>query len=105
MFSNIVLRLGYHHLKIQVEDIPKSAFRTHYGHYEFLVLCPLDWPMPQLNEVFKPFLNSFVIFLIDNIQLCSMSKEVYEAHLHTVLGFLKKKQLYAKYQSMNYGCL
>ena len=88
-------------MKVKAEDIPKTAFRTRYGHYEFLVMpfrltnAPTAF-MDLMNRVFKPFLDHFVVVFIDDILIYSRSKEKHEEHLKTVLGTLKEKKLYAK---------
>ena len=101
VFSKIDLRTGYHQLKIKPEDVPKTAFRTRYGHYEFLVLpfgltnAPAYF-MDLMNRVFHPFLDKFVVVFIDDILVYSRTKEDHMEHLRTVLKTLADHRLYAK---------
>ena len=107
MFSKIDLRSGYHQLKVQSEVIQKTAFRTRYEHYEFLVMpfeltnAPAAF-MDLMNRVFADFLDKFVIVFIDDILIYSKSTEEHAQHLELVLRRLQDKQLYAKYKKCEF---
>ncbi|GJZ82034.1 putative reverse transcriptase domain-containing protein [Tanacetum coccineum] len=101
-FSKIDLCSGYHQLKVREEDIPKTDFRTRYGHYEFVVMPfgltnALAIFMDLMNRVCRPMLDKSVIVFIDDILVYSKSKEEHEAHLREVLETLRKERLYAKF--------
>ncbi|GKB70544.1 putative reverse transcriptase domain-containing protein [Tanacetum coccineum] len=102
VYSKIDLRSGYHQLRVRKEDIPKTAFRTRYGHYEFQVMsfgftnAPAVF-MDLMNWVCKPYLDKFVIVFIDDIPIYSKSKQENEEHLKLILELLKKEELYAKF--------
>ncbi|GJT35562.1 putative reverse transcriptase domain-containing protein, partial [Tanacetum coccineum] len=102
VYSKIDLRSGYHQLRVRDEDIPKTAFRTRYRHYEFQVMpfgltnAPSVF-MDLMNRVCKPYLDKFVIVFIDDILIYSRNKEEHANHLRIILELLKKEKLYAKF--------
>ncbi|GJR84172.1 reverse transcriptase domain-containing protein [Tanacetum coccineum] len=106
-FSKIDLRSGYHQLRVREEDIPKTAFRTRYGHFEFTVMpfgmtnAPAIF-MDLMNRVCKPYLDKFVIVFIDDILIYSKSEEEHEVHLKTILDLLKTEMLYAKFSKCEF---
>ncbi|GJW07890.1 putative reverse transcriptase domain-containing protein [Tanacetum coccineum] len=110
VYSKIDLRSGYHQLRVREEDIPKMAFRTRYGHYEFQVMAfgltnaPTVF-MDLMNRVCKPFLDKFVIVFIDDILIYSKNKKECEEHLKAVLKLLKKEKLYAKFSKCEFWIL
>ena len=107
VYSKIDLRSGYHQLKVREEDVLKIAFRTRYGHYEFLVIpfgltnAPAAF-MNLMNRVFEDYLDKFVIVFIDDILIYSRSKEDHAEHLTLVLQRLQEKQLYAKFKKCEF---
>ncbi|GKE38726.1 putative reverse transcriptase domain-containing protein [Tanacetum coccineum] len=107
IYSKIDLRSGYHQLKVQEQDIPKTAFQTRYGHYEFQVMpfgltnAPAVF-MDLMNRVCKPYLDKFVIVFIDDILIYSKDKKKHEEHLKALLELLKKEKLYAKFSKCEF---
>jgi hypothetical protein len=100
VFSKINLRSGYHQLKVQECDIPKTAFILRYGMYEFTVMSfgltnALAYFMYLMNEVFMEYLDKFVAVFIDDILVYSRSEEEHEEHLHLVLQKVRDHRLYA----------
>ena len=101
VYSKIDLRSGYHQLRVREGDVPKAAFRTCYGHYEFLVMpfglnnAPATF-MDLMNRVFQPYLDRFITVLIDDILVYSGSSEEHSEHLRIVLQTQREQQLYAK---------
>nr|GEX91041.1 putative reverse transcriptase domain-containing protein [Tanacetum cinerariifolium] len=105
-FSKIDLQFGYHQLRVREEDIPKTAFKTRYGHFEFTVMpfgltnAPAVF-MDLMNRVCRPYLDKFVIVFIDDILIYSKSKEEHEVHLKLILKLLKKEKLFRKFSNVN----
>ncbi|GJS52511.1 putative reverse transcriptase domain-containing protein [Tanacetum coccineum] len=107
VYSKIDLRSGYHQLRVREEDIPKTAFRTRYGHYEFQVMpfgltnAPAVF-MDLMNWVCKPYLDKFMIVFIDDILIYSKNKQEHNEHLKLILKLLKKEELYAKFSKCEF---
>jgi hypothetical protein len=107
VFSKIDLRSGYHQLKIRESDIPKTAFRTRYGLYEYTVMsfgvtnAPAYF-MYLMNKVFMEYLDKFFVVFIDDIRIFSRMMEEFEEHLRLVLEKLRSNQLYAKFSKCEF---
>ncbi|GJX94775.1 putative reverse transcriptase domain-containing protein [Tanacetum coccineum] len=101
------LRSGYHQLRVHEDDIPKTAFRTRYGHFEFTVMpfgltnAPTIF-MDLMNRVCRSYLDKFVIVFIDDILIYSKTQEEHVEHLRLVLELLKKEKLYAKFSKCEF---
>nr|GEV87659.1 RNA-directed DNA polymerase homolog [Tanacetum cinerariifolium] len=106
-FSKIDLRSGYHQLQVKEQDIPKTAFHTRYGHYEFLVMpfgltnAPAVF-MDLMNRIFHEYLDKFVIVFIDNILVYYKTKEEHEEHIRIVLWTIRQKKLYMKFSKCEF---
>ena len=110
VYSKIDLRTGYHQLRVRETNIPKTAFKTYYGHFEFTVMpfglmnAPTTF-MDLMHKVFQPYLNQFVLVFVDDILIYSQSKWEHEDHLRIILQLMKDHQLYAKFSSASFGLL
>jgi hypothetical protein len=107
VFSKIDLRSGYHQMKIRPSDIPKTAFSTRYGLYEFTVMSfgltnAPTYFMNLMNKVFMEYLDRFIVVFIDDILIYSRNESDHEQHLRLVLQKLRDNQLYGKYSKCEF---
>jgi hypothetical protein len=107
VFSKIDLHSGYHQIKIRPSDVPKTAFSTRYGLYEYLVMsfgltnAPAYF-MYLMNPVFMQELDKFVVVFIDDILIYSKNSEEHAKHLHIILQRLRDHHLYAKFSKCEF---
>ena len=105
--SKIDLRTDYHQLRVREMDIPKTAFRTRYGHFEFTVMPfgltnALAAFMDLMHRVLQPYLDKFVVVFVDDILIYSHSEWEHEYHLRIVLQLLRDHQLYSKFSKCEF---
>ena len=107
VYSKIDLRTGYHQLRVRETDVPKTAFRTRYGHFEFTVMPfgltnALAAFMDLMHRMFQPYLDQFVVVFVDDNLIYSQSEWKHEYHLRIVLQLLRDHQLYAKFSKCEF---
>jgi hypothetical protein len=107
-FSKIDLRSRYHQIKVREKDVPKTTFRCHYGHYEFLFI-PFGLTNAHvtfqscMNHVFNKQLRKFLLFFFDGIFIYNKTWEDHMRHLYELLGIIESRQLYAKESKCEFG--
>ena len=100
-FSTIDLASGYHQIAMKEDDIPKTAFRTHRGHFEFIVMpfrvsnAPATFQR-LMNKVFAKELDAFILVYLDDILVFSQTQEEHLEHIRTALGRLRDAKIYAR---------
>ena len=101
IFTTMDLMSGYNQIRISEEDVPKTAFTTPFGHFQFKVLCfgltnaPATF-QSVMNRLFQPMLSKFVVIYIDDFIIYSKSRLEHFAHLRAVMEVLRRNQLYCK---------
>ena len=107
-FSKIDLRSGYHQMRMRKEDVPKTAFRCHYGHFEFLVLpfgltnAPTTF-QSCMNHIFRKQLRKFLLIFFDDLLIYRKTWEEHLQHIEEVLSILESKSLFAKASKCEFG--
>ena len=107
VYSKIDLRTSYHKLRVRDIGIPKTAFRTRYGHFEFTMMpfgltnTPTAF-MDLMHRIFQPYLDQFVVVFVDDILIYSQSEWEHEYHLSIMLQLLRDHQLYAKFSKCEF---
>jgi len=108
VFSKLDLQMGYNQIRIEPDDVEKSAFRTRYGLYEYLVMpfgmCNAPATFQRtMNDIFREHLDVFVLVYLDDILVFSKTAEEHHKHLTMVLAILQKHQFYCKLSKCQFG--
>lgn len=108
VYSKLDLQSGYWQIPIAKEDVPKTAFRTRYGHFQWLVMpfgltnAPATF-QAAMNQILRPFLDKFVIVYLDDILIFSPDQQTHLQHLHQVLQVLEENHFYAGLDKCAFG--
>ena len=107
-FSKIDLRSGYHQIRVRDQDIPKIAFKCHYGNFELLVMpfgltnSPTKF-QTCTNHKFRGHLTNFVLVFFDDILIYNRTWEEHSQHIEIVLHIIKEQQFCAKISKCEFG--